>query len=217
MNRLPRLKSAFAQQLLSPDILTLLEQTGLAIGPQTIIGLATAIQDDLVVGYDQLSEIDSRIGGVGLHNINRPDGEWLTGNYRLEFRPLFRPIQYVYGAISQNDLTWEARHIIQWSCGHVEDAVKFRFNIPRTFYASLGVLLTRRPEIKNELEPKLFEWLLTLNRAVYRGAKHAVEELEIDAHRFAPADALAVYLMCRCAGVQLLDQTGLFNDWKATQ
>ena len=36
----------------------------------------------------------------------------------------------------------------------------------------------------------------------------------VDAHRFTPADALGVYLMCRWASAELLNPTGLFDDWK---
>lgn len=157
--------------------------------------------------------IDQEIGGVGLHNVNIRDEEYFTGNYRIEFRPLFRPIQYVFTWVTDDDLVWNARRIVQDSCLHVENAVKFRFAIPMDENASLGVLLGRRSVII-ELKPAFLDLLRALNRVVYRTAKHSVEDLRINAHRFTRADALAVYLMCRWAGVVLLQPTGLFNDWK---
>lgn len=214
MDRLPRIQSAPPSQLLSPDISELLTDSLVGVGPDIVLQITREIQRNVVAGYYALEKLDVDIGGVGFHNVNRQEGEWLTGNYRVEFRPLFRPIQYVHSAIAADDLTWNARFIVQWSCGHVEDAVKFRFNVEQKFNSSLGVLLTQRPEIKTSLEIDLYDWLLLLNRIVYRGAKHAVEELVIDAHRFSPADAIAVYLMCRRAGVRLLEPTGLFNDWE---
>ena len=199
---------------MSSNIAALLKYTEIGITLQNVIKLATVVENDLYQGYEDLLGIDQEIGGVGLHNVHRPDGQWVTGNYRVELRPLFRPIQYVYRDLGHDDLVWEARHIVQWSCAHVEDAIKYRFKILESFNASLGVLLTQQPEIKDTLEPDLYEWLLNLNREVYRAAKHRVEELNIDAHRFTPADAISVYLMCRWAGVQLLKPTGLLEDWK---
>lgn len=212
--KIARLKSTPPKYPLTPNIINLLQLSGVKLNPDALLTLSSEIQRDVLIGYYKLTELDREIGGVGFHNVNKQEGEWITGNYRVEFRPLFRPIQYVHSAIAADDLIWQARFIVQWSCGHLEDAVKFRFNIPSTFNASLGVILTRRPEIRKNLNDQIFDWLLMLNRIVYRGAKHAVEELNIDAHRFTPADAIAVYLMCRWVGVSLLEPTGLFDDWK---
>jgi hypothetical protein len=175
--------------------------------------LAAALRDDVEAGYVRPVAIDREIGGVGLHNVNRLEGDALTGSYRVELRPLFRPIQYVYSYLADMDPVWAARRIVQDSCLHIENAVKFRFAIWEGDRASLGVLLSRKA-IEQELGLAFRELLRGLNRVVYRTAKHTVEEIDIDAHRFTPADALAVYLMCRWAGVRLLEPTGVFNDWE---
>ena len=73
-----------------------MERTSLGISSEAVIQLANTIEENLPVGYRQLLDIDKNIGGVGLHNVNRHEGDELTGDYRLELRPLFRPIQYVY-------------------------------------------------------------------------------------------------------------------------
>jgi len=207
------LRSETPAQLLSPSIELLLKRTGLTISPETVIELINTLEKDLLMGYRKLVKIDQNIGGVGLHNVNRREGELLTGTYRIEFRPLFRPIQYIYAWITGGDLIWDARRIVQDSCLHIEKAVKFRFAIPVSERASLGVLLGWQ-SIKQELAPPFLDLLHLLNRTVYRTSKHTVEALRIDVHRFTPADALAVYLTCRWAGVVLLEPTGLFNDWK---
>lgn len=212
-NQLPRIQSEPPMRPLSPSIESLLQRTSIAISAKDIIKLANTIENDLLTGYRQLVSIDQKIGGVGLHNVNRRAGDHFTGNYRIELRPLFRPIQYVFAWITNEDIIWNARRIVQDSCLHIENAVKFRFSIHIGENASLGILLSRHSVI-NELEPLFLTLLQDLNRAVYRKAKHSVEELKIDAHRFTPADALAVYLICRWSGLVLLQPTGLFEDWK---
>jgi hypothetical protein len=190
-----------------------MERTSLGIPPEAVVQLAKTIEENLPVGYQQLVTIDEKIGGVGLHNVNRREGDTLTGAYRVQFRPLFRPIQYVYKWLSYDDPVWNARRIVQDSCLHLENAVKFRFSIPEGDRASLGVLLSRRP-VRQGIEPALLDLLRILNRIVYGASKHSVEDIEIDAHRFTPADALNVYFICRWVGVKLLEPAGLFNDWK---
>lgn len=188
-------------------------RTGLGISPEAIVKLAKTIEENLPVGYQQLVTIDEKIGGVGLHNVNKREGDTLTGAYKVQFRPLFRPIQYVYKWLSYDDPVWNARRIVQDSCLHLENAVKFRFSIREGDRASLGVLLSRRPVIIQGVEPALLDLLCMLNRIVYGASKHSVEDIDIDAHRFTPADALNVYFICRWAGVKLLEPTGLFNRW----
>jgi len=208
-----KVRSAFPSSPMATSIESLLHCTDLAISPKTIVELAETIDVDLQAGYQQLITIDQDIGGVGLHDIRRRDGEYFTGNYRVEFRPLFQPIQYVFAWVTDEDLVWNARRIVQDSCLHIENAVKYRFDIPEGENASLGVLLSKHT-VTTELEPSFLVLLRKLNRVVYRAAKHSVEDIRIDAHRFTPADSLAVYLICRWAGVRLLEPTGIFNVWK---
>lgn len=211
--QLLKAKSAVPTSPMATSIESLLHCTDLAISQKTIVKLAETIATDLRAGYQQLITIDQEIGGVGLHNIHRRNGEYFTGNYRVEFRPLFRPIQYVFAWVTDEDLVWNARRIVQDSCLHIENAVKYRFDIPEEEHASLGVLLDKRI-VKTELESSFLALLRNLNRVVYRTAKHSVEDIRIDAHRFTPADSLAVYLICRWAGVRLLEPTGIFNAWQ---
>jgi hypothetical protein len=211
---LPPLKSTPPEQPLSPHISLLLERTNLGISSQTIIELADTIQKDLLQGYKLLIDLDKGIGGVGLYNVNKQEGDRVTGAYRGEFRGLFRPIQYVYASLGEDDLVWNARYIVLNSCLHVEKAVKYRFKIPEYNGSSLGILLWRKPAVRSTLDEPFFEILSGLNDTIYKKNKHTIEHIKIDAHDYSPADAIAVYLICRCAGVQLLEPTGLFNYWK---
>lgn len=199
---------------LSQPIVVLLSKSGFTLEPSMVIQLAHGLRRSPRTAWEQLAAMEEAIGGVGIHNVNRSEGKWLMGAYRSEFRPLFRPIQYVSGKIFGEDLVWDARHIVQWSCGHVEDSIKYRFGLLENDHASLGILLTRRPIIERSLEPHLLNWLRLLNHEVYRGSKHALEDIHIDSHRFTAADAVAVYLMCRWAGVKILQPTGVFSHWQ---
>jgi len=212
--RLPKLKSALSPRPLSLEIEDLLNRSGLTIQPLAIIKLAETTERDVLEGYHRIVAIDQTLGGVGFHNVNKQEGKLVTGCYKVEFRPLFRPIQYIYSDIGDEDLVSNARHIVQYSCLHVENSVKFRFNIPEWDKPSLGVLLNHRVSVRSVLEPGFFDFLNTLNRAVYGRSKHSVENILLDAHCYTPADALAMYLICRWAGVKLLESTGIFNRWK---
>jgi hypothetical protein len=211
---LPPLKSIPPKQPLSPRISSLLERTDLGVSSQTVIELADTIQKDLLQGYTMLVDIDKGIGGVGLYNVNKQEGDEVTGAYRVEFRGIFRPIQYIYADIGEDNLIWNARDIVQNSCLHVEKAVKYRFNVPEFDEGSLGVLLYGRTTAQSTLDTLFFQILSDLNRTIYGRNKHTIEHIIKDDHDYSPADAIAVYLICRWAGVKLLEPTGLFNDWK---
>jgi hypothetical protein len=211
---LPPLKSIPTERPLSRRISSLLKRTGLGIGSKTIIEMAVIIQKDFLQGFKLLVDIDKRIGGVGLYNVNRQEGDEVTGAYRIEFRGIFRPLQYIYADLVDGDLVWTARHIVQNSCLHVEQAVKYRFNINACARGSLGVLLYKKTAAQSTLDSPFFKILSDLNETIYGRNKHAIEHIEIDSHDYTPADAVAVYLISRWAGVKLLEPTGLFNDWE---
>jgi len=211
---LPPLKSIPPEQPLSRRISLLLERTGLGISSQTIIEMAVIIQKDLLRGFKLLVDIDKGIGGVGLYNVNKQEGDEVTGAYRIEFRGIFRPLQYIYADLADRDLVWTARDIVQNSCLHVEQAVKYRFNINPYARGSLGVLLYKKTTAQSTLDTPFFQILSDLNETIYGKNKHTIEHIKIDDHDYTPADAIAVYLISRWAGVKLLEPTGLFNDWE---
>ena len=198
-------------------VVRLVADTDLHWTSAQIIDLTKIIESDFELGYDKLVKLDEKIGGVGLHNVHHPiGGGEMSGNYRIEFRPQFRPIQYVYQKLSYDDLAWTARDIVLNSCLHVEYALKLRFHIPENSNESLGLLLNsknNKRKVEQGLDPKLLNTLNELNRLVYREAKHSIEHITLDGHNFAPADAIGIYLICRWIGVQLLKPTGIFDRW----
>lgn len=192
----------------------MLKSADITISPETVIKLTAMLEKDLLRGYKQLVGIDQNIGGVGLHNVSKQERDILTGAYDIQFRGLFRPIQYIYQRLSEDDLVWNARTIILNSCLHVEKAVKYRFNIPDENRSSLGVLLSHNSIVKKTLDAAFLKLLVALNKTIYGKTKHTITHIDIDAHDYSPADAIAVYLICRWVGVKLLEPTALFNDWE---
>ena len=180
--RLPRLRSEAPAQPLSPRVEFILKRTDLAIPPETVINLTNILEKDLLSGYKQLVAIDQNIGGVGLHNVNTKEGDVLSGAYHIQFRGLFRPIQYVYQRLSEDGLVWNARIIILYSCLHVEEAVKYRFNIPDSNKSSLGILLWHNPIVKKTLDATFLKLLGHLNETIYGKNKHTILHIDIDAH-----------------------------------
>lgn len=212
--RLPKLRSETATQPLSAHIEFMLKCADIAISPETVIKLTDILEKDLLRGYKQLVAIDQNIGGVGLHNVNKQEGDILTGAYDIQFRGLFRPIQYIYQRLSEDDLVWNARIIILNSCLHVEKALKYRFNISDENRSSLGMLLWQNSIVKKTLDAAFLKLLVTLNKTIYGKNKHTIEHIDMDAHDYSPTDAIAVYLICRWVGLKLLEPTALFSDWE---
>jgi len=212
--RLPKLRKETVTQLLSPQIECMLKRADIATSPETVFNLTGILEKDQLSGYKQLVAIDQNIGGVGLHNVNKQEGDILTGAYDIQFRGLFRPIQYIYQRLSEGDLVWNARIIILYSCLHVEKAMKYRFKIPDENRSSLGILLWQYSIVKKTLDTVFLKLLDDLNKTIYGKTKHTITQINMDAHDYSPADAIAVYLICRWAGRIILEPTGLFNDWE---
>ena len=156
--------------------------------------------------YNDLLKIDSVIPGLGLHNVDEEtEGGWSTGVYRIEDRPIFRGIQYVGQHLGSVEPEWLARTIVTESCYHVEGGLKRRLNVQGDL--SIGRILGR-PNAQ-ALGEDLLTTLQYLNRFVYNTAKHTIEDIELDAHMFSVADALAIYLVCRVLGARILRGSGI--------
>ncbi|MFD2878804.1 hypothetical protein ACFTAO_27185 [Paenibacillus rhizoplanae] len=74
-------------------------------------------------------EIDTKIGGAGIHNINVGD----NGSYERKDRDIFRPIQYInaYLKMKPENFNWVTREIIHMSGLHLGSMIKRLFNIRR--------------------------------------------------------------------------------------
>ncbi|MFQ5910951.1 MAG: hypothetical protein ACE5IJ_09575 [Thermoplasmata archaeon] len=171
--------------------------------------------------------LEKRIGGIGIHNVNRlergkDDDPIITGTYHIEDRPIFRPIQYC----AQLLLTWfvivDTRYLVDNSCGYVEDILKRiledrgdkqRIEIPMG--AVINYLGTMQ-QLKNAHGSEILEVSRIINK-LYRKAKHEFDydhdeithsqssPLDLASHLFTYEEAVAIYFGCRLHGMRLME------------
>ncbi len=166
--------------------------------------IASNLVDDVDSGYSQVVQLDKKIPGLGLHNINiQAAGGHMTGNYLVEDRPIFRGIQYVGMHLRMRNPEWVARMTIVDACYHVEGCLKRKTKVNAPL--SVGMILHRLPKMNIQIDDRLLEALQYLNKSIYNHAKHTIEHVEIDGHMFSVADTLAVYYSCRVMGAELMD------------
>ena len=179
-----------------PEIKRIVRMVGLADQEATIIRVGAQVEEGSPLPFELLLPIDQAIPGVGIHNVD----EVSSGVYRIEDRPIFRPIQYVYSHLNTRDIEWFTRDIIKYSCLHVENSLKLRLDVDGPY--SIGMILKRSESKK--LNVGLSGVLQQLNSLVYNRAKHTIERNNIESHMFSVSDAVAIYLSCRMLGAYLL-------------
>lgn len=153
--------------------------------------------------FNDMLEIDMKIGGAGIHNINIGD----TGRYEIKDRDIFRPIQYIYAYLKMKpeDFDWVTREIIHMSGLHLESLIKRLFAIRRY---PLGQALAL-PLAKVKLEKQLYENLKLVIKP-YNNAKHSLNQYK-DTHLFDVETALFYYVAVRKISLMLMPITHLYT------
>jgi hypothetical protein len=168
-----------------------------------------------------LYELESSIGGVGIHNVEKRivrenDGTpALTGAYHRNDRQLFRGIQYCAAHFILDWQDADSRQILTYSGSHVSDCLGLRIAVStgkRTPERPLGQLIELAKE-RDILGPTRIAVLRAINK-VYRVAKHkfpepsslddGTDELSLEARTFSFSDALVHYACCRIVGHEIL-------------
>ncbi|PWW06104.1 hypothetical protein DFQ01_1033 [Paenibacillus cellulosilyticus] len=152
----------------------------------------------------EIIKIDMKLGGVGIHNINKGN----TGRYEIKDRDIFRPIQYIYAYLKMQpgDFDWVTREIIHMSGLHLESLVKRLFNIDRF---PLGQALAL-PLAKLKLERQLYLNLKGIIKP-YNSAKHHLDHKK-DTHLFSVECALLYYLSVRKISLKLMPIVHLYTS-----
>jgi hypothetical protein len=153
-----------------------------------------------VVCFRELVELDSELGGYGLHNVS--DGLW-----PISERALWRPLQYCPKYFRMPaDIEWLARVIVA-DCGlHLEELTR---RVVGRRYGPLGHLLFRsRPAIVQAVGETVWGQLQRF-ATLYNLAKHDVDLPTSGDHLFTPQDARVAYLVSRCLAVRLYQPAGL--------
>jgi len=190
-----------------PEIEELMQLVGIESWRNQIKVISHELPRDFNRAMTALLELDSKIPGLGQHNVNKQaaDGH-LTGVYCIEDRPIFRGIQYVGMHLDTENPEWYTRMIVSESCYHIENSLKKKTGIRGRL--SVGMILDRI-EANSPLDSELYNALRLLNRMIYNKAKHTIEDIDMDSHMFSIEDAIAVYLICRVLGARLLKGLGI--------
>ena len=154
--------------------------------------------------FANMFEYDKKLGGPGIHNINKGN----TGRYSVKDRDIFRPIQYIYAyfKMKPGDFDWVTREIVHMCGLHLESLVKRLFSITRY---PLGQALAL-PLARLKLDKQL---LLDLKSVInpYNNAKHHMDHTK-DSHLFDVETALLYYVITRHLSLKLLEITHVYTD-----
>jgi hypothetical protein len=194
-------EESMSRRQVSRQIETLLEETVGTISARTLAEIVRRRRQNLEHGFELLEEYDSTIPGKGIHNINRlgEHGVW-HGNYEIQDRSVYRPIQYIESYFLREEFEWLTRDTVQKACLHLETILK-RFCRNRDYSRlPLGRLLETK-EAKTLPQPLRIH-LRLVNELLYNPAKHEIPRA--DRHLFTEAEAIAAYFICRKLGHQLL-------------
>lgn len=150
-----------------------------------------------------MMQIDMKIGGAGIHNINYGS----TGRYEIKDRDVFRPIQYIFAYLKMrpDDFDWVTREIIHMSGLHLESLIKRLFSFNRL---PLGQALAI-PLAKIKLDSQLHSSLKAMVRP-YNNAKHHLEHKK-DTHLFSVESALLYYVSVRKLSLKIMPLTHLYT------
>ena len=145
--------------------------------------------------FDQLLELDEIMGGACMTRLTNPAGK---GQYNLDDRDVFRPLQYCamyfYRKADMTEVESFTRAIVQMSGLHIESLIG---RIGEMFGMTLGQALHHwrmKKRIGN------FTWqCVDRFRKIYNSAKHDVDH-EMDTHMFSVEDAVLAYIVSRKLG-----------------
>jgi hypothetical protein len=146
------------------------------------------------LSFDQLLEFDERLGGACMSNVTQNR----TGQYHLDDRDVFRPLQYCATYFYNNDdmtkVEWFAREIVHMSGLHIEILLNRVGECPG---CTLGHALNNK-RVKRRIGR--IAWTQTDEfRRLYNAAKHDVRQ-DKDTHLFSVEDAVLAYLVSRKLG-----------------
>lgn len=179
----------------------------------------TLLNGNIEQGLYILRQLDSEIGGFGLHSL--VDNTESQIPYQ---RSLHRPIQYVEMIFKSNSPTNLTRFLSEMACAHVEATLKksTRLNIfdklrETSRGVPMGALLSKIKK-QNLIPPLLHDDLSWLNRKIYTFVKHEygkdvfadeLPEFETSMHLFSLDEATMIYFIARKLVVSLEQVTNM--------
>ena len=173
---------ALAEGLLSPEEL---ERTHVLVKTTPLV-------------FDHLLELDEIIGGACMTHVTNQAG---SGQYVLDDRDVFRPLQYCamyfYRKDDMTEVESFTRAVVQMSGLHIENLVN---RIGEVFGMTLGQAL-HEWRVKKRIG-KVVREQANRFRTIYNSAKHDVNH-DMDTHMYSVEDAVLAYLVSRKLGEAL--------------
>lgn len=177
----------------------------------------TLLNGDIEQGLHILRQLDSEIGGFGLHSLASDTESQIP--YQ---RSLHRPIQYVEMIFKSRSPTNFTRFLSEMACAHVEATLKKSPRLKIMYKiremnrgVPMGTLLGKIKKQKL-IPPLLHDDLSWLNRKIYRFVKHEygrevfadeLPESDINMHLFSLGEATMIYFIARKLVVTLEEET----------
>jgi|ERR1039458_27704 hypothetical protein len=148
--------------------------------------------------FDRLLDFDVTLGGACMSNVTDQNG---TGQYVIEDRGVFRPLQYCamyfYRKRDMREVEFFTRNIVQMSGLHIESLLN---RIGGFLGFALGRAL-RDMRVWRRIDP-VTSARIDKFRNIYNAAKHAVDH-DKDTHLFSVEDAVLAYFVSRKLGEAL--------------
>ena len=164
--------------------------------------------------------MESKIGGYGVHNINKisEDGV-ITGNYAE--RSVYRGLQYCAGQqLIARYIDLDPRSLVIDACSHIEGLVAILYEhvcrVDRDrreppLGKLISILLENKDELQTELEASVrkgydINKALILSKHNYQFISPSYinqDPLRMDSHIFSFDEAMVVYFSCRIYGMEL--------------
>jgi len=150
------------------------------------------------LNLDRFLDFDVTLGGACMSNVTDQNG---TGQYVIEDRDVFRPLQYCAMCFDKKrDMTeveFFTRHIVQMSGLHIESLLN---RIGGFLGFTLGRAL-RDMRVWRRIDP-VTSARIDKFRNIYNAAKHAVDH-DKDTHLFSVEDSVLAYFVSRKLGEAL--------------
>ncbi|MCL4480956.1 MAG: hypothetical protein M1113_05690 [Candidatus Thermoplasmatota archaeon] len=164
-------------------------------------------------------DLDSQIGGFGVHNINRPyhdRGEGISGTYRIPDRGVYRGLQYCAEHMMRFYTNISPRLFINFACSHIEGLVESMVGIvfnsnPLPLGRGLEKLI-KSSDVRIVPIKDLLSKAFAINEVLIT-VKHDFEsisdfymnqdKLDLNSHIYNYQDSIITYFSSRILGAEL--------------
>lgn len=164
--------------------------------------------------YSVMAPLDRSIGGLCIDELYFADGIRWHGNYPLEYRPIYRALQYAIKDSLQTDRPYSPRSSLYYSGLHLENLCKKMFNghIRGIENKPLGTIVSSLSDkglLTEPLSIRLWYAAMVVNKSKHDLEYDSVQmKEELESQVFNNLEAISMYFICRKLGVELMALQG---------